>query len=83
MNKLAEHNNGTALLFNRCDNKMFHDVIFKRAVAIKFLRKRIRFLKPDGTQAGSPNCGSVLIAFGKNNAEILQKNSLEGKFIRL
>ena len=26
--KLAEHGNGIALLFNRCDSKMFQDVIF-------------------------------------------------------
>ena len=83
VNKLAEHDNGIALLLNRCDNKMFQDVIFKKAAAIKFLRKRIRFLKPDGSQGDSPNCGSVLIAFGENNVEILKNNSLEGKFIKL
>ena len=28
--KLAEHGNGIALLFNRCDSKMFQDVIFEK-----------------------------------------------------
>ena len=43
--RLAEHGNGIALLFNRCDSKMFQDVIFKKATAMKFLRNRIRFFR--------------------------------------
>lgn len=81
--KMAEHNNGIALLFNRCDNKMFHDIIFPKAVAMKFLRHRIRFYRPDGTRGDSPGCGSILVAFGEENAEILQRCNLEGKYIRL
>ncbi len=83
VSKMADHNNGIALLFNRCDNKMFHEIIFKKAIAMKFLRHRIRFYRPDGTQGSSPGCGSVLIAFGEENAEILQNCKLEGKYIRL
>lgn len=81
--KMAEHNNGIALLFNRCDSAMFQDVIFKKATAMKFLRRRIKFYRPDGTQGDSPGCGSILIAFGKENAEILEANELEGKFVWL
>lgn len=81
--KLAKHGNGIALLFNRCDNKMFQDIIFKKATAIKFLRNRIRFYHPDGTRGGSPGCGSILIAFGKENAEILKECSIEGMFLRI
>lgn len=83
LEKMAEHNNGIVLLFNRCDNLMFHEIVFKKATAMKFLRKRIRFIRPDGTQAGSPSCGSVLIAFGMGNAISLQESLLEGKFIWL
>ena len=83
LEKMAEHNNGIALLFNRCDNLMFHEIVFKKATAMKFLRKRIRFIRPDGTQAGSPSCGSVLIAFGMLNSILLQDSSLDGKFIWL
>lgn len=81
--KMADHNNGIALLFNRCDNVMFHDIIFPSAAAMKFLRKRIRFYRPDGTQGGSPGCGSVLIAWGKRNAEIIRDCKLEGKYVNL
>lgn len=81
--KLAEHGNGIALLFNRCDSKMFQDVIFKKATGIKFLRERIRFYRPDGTRGGHPGCGSVLVAFGEENAEILKNCCIEGKYVRI
>lgn len=81
--RMAEHNNGIALLFNRCDNKMFQDIIFEKAIAMKFLRNRIRFFRPDGTRGDSPGCGSVLIAFGEDNAEVLRNCSIEGKYVRI
>ena len=81
--KMSVHGNGIALLYNRCDSKMFQDVIFKKATAMLFMRHRIRFYKPDGTIGGSPGCGSLLIAFGQNNADILKNCDIEGKFIYL
>lgn len=83
MRKMARHGNGIALLFNRCDNAMFHDIIFPTATAMKFLRKRIRFYRPDGTRGGSPGCGSVLIAWGEDNADIIRDCEIEGKYVRL
>lgn len=80
---MVENNNGIALLFNRCDSKMFQDVIFPNATAIMFLKGRIKFYRPDGTQGGSPGTGSVLIAFGEENANILESSKIPGKFIRL
>ena len=81
--KMSDHGNGIALLYNRCDSRMFQDVIFKKATAMLFMRHRIRFYKPDGTIGGSPGCGSLLIAFGQNNADILKNCDIEGKFIYL
>ena len=81
--KMADHNDGIALLFNRCDSKMFQDIIFQKATAMKFLKNRIKFIKPDGTIGGHPGCGSILIAFGVENAKILKQCKLEGKYIRL
>lgn len=83
LKKMAEHNNGIALLFNRLDSVMMQDVVLKNATAMKFLRKRIKFFRPDGSEGGSPGCGSVLFSFGKKNAEILQNNELPGVFIRI
>lgn len=81
--RMAEHGNGIALLFNRCDSKMFQDVIFEKATAMKFLRNRIRFFRPDGTRGDSPGCGSILIAFGEDNAEILRTCDIAGKYVRI
>lgn len=81
--KMAEHGNGIALLYNRCDNKMFQDIIFEKATAMMFLRERIRFYRPDGTRGDSPGCGSILVAFGVENALILKNCSLKGKFVML
>lgn len=81
--KMAQHGNGIALLFNRCDSKLFHDVIFPAADAILFLRGRIRFYMPDGSQGGSPGCGSVLVAFGKDNADTLEACNIQGQFFRI
>lgn len=79
--KMAVHDNGIALLFNRCDSKMFQEVIFKKAKAMMFLKNRIKFYKPDGTIGRQPGCGSILIAFGLMNAEYLKICGLDGKFL--
>nr|DAG17027.1 MAG TPA: DNA N-6-adenine-methyltransferase [Caudoviricetes sp.] len=80
---MVANNNGIALLFNRCDSKMFQDLIFPNASAMLFVRGRIKFYRPNGKQGDSPGCGSVLIAFGENNAEALEKSNIPGKYIKL
>lgn len=59
--RMVQHDNGIALLYNKCDNKLFHDVIFPTADSICFLRDRIYFFKPDGSRGDRPGCGSILI----------------------
>jgi phage N-6-adenine-methyltransferase len=83
MLKMAGHNNGIALVFAKIEAKWFHDVVFRHAAAIKFLYNRIRFYKPGGTRGMQPRNGSMLVAYGKRNAEILMENTLEGKFLLL
>ena len=81
--KMAEHNNGIALVFAKIEAKWFHDIVLQYATAIKFLYNRIRFYKPDGTQGMQPRNGSMLIAYSTSNAEILKNNTLKGKFLFL
>lgn len=81
--RMTEHGDGIALLFNRCDSKMFQDIIFENATAIKFLRGRIKFYRSNGEQGGTPGCGSVLVAFGEDNAKILENCGIKGKYVRL
>ena len=47
------------------------------------MKGRIKFYRPDGTQGDSPGCGSVLIAFGEENAKILEYSNIPGKYIKL
>lgn len=81
--RLADHGNGIALLYARCDNKMFFEDIFNRATSIKFLCDRIYFLRPDGSKGDRPGCGSVLIAYGSECDELLRNCTLPGKYISL
>lgn len=80
--KLADHGNGIALLRNQVDNLLFQEVIFPRATGILFMRRRVRFLAPDGT-TGNPFFGSVLVAFGPEADRRLRACGIEGKYVSL
>lgn len=81
--RMAEHGDGVALIFNRMDIALWHDVIFPTADAMLILRGRLRFYRPDGTQGDAAGCGSILVAWGAHNAEVLESCGLAGKYIKL
>ena len=81
--KMAEHGNGVALIFNRMDIALWHDLIFPTASALFILRGRLKFYRPDGTQGDAAGCGSGLVAWGAENADALLRCSLPGRFIPL
>ncbi|GAB6122484.1 N-6-adenine-methyltransferase [Bacteroidia bacterium] len=83
LTKMTGHNNGIALVFAKVEAKWFHDIVLRHATAIKFLYDRVRFFRPDGTQGLQPRNGSMLIAYGTENARILSGNTLKGKFLYL
>ena len=83
VNKLAEHNNGIALLVNRTDNTLFFKTIFPKAKSMLFMRHRIKFLLPDGEEMKSPMFGSVLVAFGEEADKRLKNCGIEGKYVIL
>lgn len=37
---------------------------FRPGVEVEFIRRRVRYLRPDGTQAGAGGFGSVVVTFG-------------------
>jgi len=81
LSKLADHGNGIALVFSRTETRWFHKFIPK-ADAICFLDKKIHFVRSDTMcKGGSPGCGSLLIAYGKENAKILQQSQLGMMFL--
>lgn len=84
LNKLAEHGNGIALIFARTETRMFFDHVWNKANAVLFIEGRLFFHYVTGEKAPA-NAGapSVLVAYGKENSEILKNCSIRGKFVNL
>jgi phage N-6-adenine-methyltransferase len=84
LSRLAEHGNGTALLFARTDTKTFHAQVWRRAVALLFLAGRLNFHHPDGRRA-TANAGapSVLVAYSWADAARLAALTELGAFVPL
>lgn len=80
--KMADHQHGTALIFARTETEAFQEYVFGAASAILFLRGRLHFCFPDGREAefnsGAP---SVLVAYGRADAAILESCGLLGHFV--
>jgi DNA N-6-adenine-methyltransferase Dam len=82
LERLAAHRNGIALLFARTETHMFFNHVWPHCDAVLFIDGRLHFHHIDGTRAKS-NSGapSVLIAYGSENAKILQRSGIKGKFL--
>lgn len=80
--KMAEHDNGIALLANRQDNLLWQEVIFPKAKSMIFMRHRIKFIRPDYSE-GNPFFGSCLVAFGTECDRRLRLCGIEGKYVIL
>ena len=82
--KLYRHGNGIALIFARTETEGFFRWIWNRADSILFIKGRLYFYHLDGTKAKANSGGpSVLIAYGKNNSEILARSNIQGKYLNL
>ncbi len=84
LNKLAEHGQGTALIFARTETEMFVKEVWGKAHALLFIHGRLHFHHVDGKRA-SANSGapSVLVAYGDQDAATLALCSIPGTFIPL
>jgi hypothetical protein len=83
LSKLYKHGNGIALIFARTETIGFHSEIWDKADAIFFFKGRLKFHYVDGTQGGTANAPSCLVAYGQENVEKLKNCKLTGKFISL
>lgn len=81
--KLKNHGNGIALIFARTETKCFFNHIWDDADAVLFVKGRIKFYNVEGVQKGTPGAPSIFIAYGSNNAKILESSEIPGKFILL
>ena len=84
LRRMADHGNGTALMFARTETEMFHRNVWERADGLLFLEGRLFFHHPDGARAahngGAP---SVLAAYGQDDLERLAAADLDGAFVPL
>lgn len=83
LEKCSQHNNCIALTFARTETKMFAKYVWDKADAILFIQGRLRFFHVTGEQGDSAGAPSVLIAYGKNNSDILENCNIKGKFLKL
>lgn len=71
LDKFIAHGNGIALTPDRTSAPWFQDA-FPRMDAVLFTRK-IRFLKPDGSEGKSPSNGTALMAIGWQGCAALHR----------
>lgn len=79
--RMAEHNYGTALLHARTEAAWFEPV-WRSASGILFMADRIYFHYPDGTRAaansGAPPC---LVSFGAADLTALAQSGIKGRLV--
>lgn len=84
MGRMAEHDQGVALIFARTQNAAWHDHVWPRASALFFFKGYLRFHRVDGSRAAQgAGAASVLCAYGQADAEILGDAPFEGQFVPL
>ena len=68
LDKLADHANGTALVFARTDTS-WAQRHFKRAANVFFLKGRIKFLRADFTESTNAGHGSMILHYGQKRKD--------------
>lgn len=84
LRRIADHGNGTALVFARTETAAWHRFIWPRAHAVLFFAGRLHFHYPDGTRAKANAGGpSALIAYSEADAAVLASCGLAGRYVPL
>lgn len=84
LRRMAEHGNGTALVFARTETEMWQRDVWPRAGGILFVGGRLTFCRPDGQPAEFNGGGpSALIAYGQRDCDTLRNSSLPGYYVDL
>lgn len=83
LDKCILHGNVIALTFARVETKWFFNYVWQQAVALLFLKDRIKFYDNKGIQGDRAGWGSVLIAYNNEMAEKLRISKLKGQYIKL
>lgn len=82
LDRLATHNEGTALVFARTETAGFQSQVWGRASAVLFISGRLTFHYASGAAAransGAPSC---LVAYGLDDAIRLANCGIPGAFV--
>lgn len=82
--RLADHGDGIALIFARTETRMFFEQVWNKASAVLFVEGRLHFHYVDGRRAAANSGGpSCLVAYGRNNAQLLAMCPVPGKAVLL
>ncbi|MFS0736954.1 DNA N-6-adenine-methyltransferase [Sphingomonas sp. 1P06PA] len=76
LDRFFAHGNGIALTPDRTSAPWFWEA-WRKADAVLFTRK-IRFIRPDGTEGKSPSCGTALFASGNRGVLALRRAESAG-----
>ncbi len=77
LDKFFEHGNGVALVPDRTSAPWWQDYAPK-AEAVLFVRKKLRFIRPDGSEGASPAQGTTLMAIGWQGRSALERAAAAG-----
>jgi len=81
---MVMHGNGIVLTFARTETRTFFRYVWPAADAVLFIKGRLSFHRSDGSRAAhNSGAPSVLIAYGKGNADVLSTCAIEGRFVRV
>jgi len=83
LKRMADHGNGIALIFARTETRAFQEHCWRSADAMLFMAGSIKFRLPGGGTSGTAGAPSVLIAYGKENAEALRRSGIAGYVVNL
>lgn len=82
MERMANHNNGIALVPARTEvESWFWPFVWEAAHSVFFLRGRLYFYTPNGTTKGNAGHGSVLVAYGFQNTQAIERTTLYGRLV--
>lgn len=77
LERFFEHGNGVALVPDRTSAPWWQDYA-KRADLALFVGKKLRFIRPDGSEGKSPAQGTTLLAVGQRGVAALRRAHLLG-----
>ena len=83
LKKMADHNNGIALIFARTETEMFVESVWGRASSMLFIHGRLHFHHENGEMAkANSGAPSVLIGYGEEADNRLKTSGINGTFVQ-